>query len=72
MAVVGTYLPHALQFHHQNSPQMDTTGQEKEGTITTDMAAQRGQRPQYEGTESIHDPRAADLSTMNVGPYWRR
>ena len=29
VAVVRPCLPHALQLHHQNSPQMDTSGQEK-------------------------------------------
>ena len=49
MAVVGTCLPHALLLHLQNSPQMDTSGQEKEGTTKRDMAVLRGERPQYQG-----------------------
>ena len=54
-----TCLLHALQLHHKNSHQMDTSGQEKEGTTKRDMAVHRGERPQYQWTESQHGPRSA-------------
>ena len=52
VAVVRTCLPHAL--HHKNSPQTDTSGQEKEGTAKRVMAVHRGERPEYQETESRH------------------
>ena len=36
--MTGTSLPLALQLHHQNRPQMDSSGQEKDGTTKRDMA----------------------------------
>ena len=60
-SVVRMCLPHALQ--HQNRPQMDTSWLEKEGTTKRDMAAYRGERPQYHGTESRHGPEQQQTET---------
>ena len=54
VAVVRTSLPHALHLHHQNSPQMDTSRQDKERTTKRDLAAHSGERPHYQDNESRH------------------
>ena len=49
VAVVRTCLPHALLFHQLNSPQMDPSGQDKEGMTKRDMLAHDGGKPEYQG-----------------------
>ena len=49
MEMVETCLPHALQLYHHNSPQMDNSGLEKEGTTNRDMVAHREEKPQCQG-----------------------
>ena len=75
----GSCSPLALKLHHQNGPQMDTSGREKEGTTKRDVAAHHRERPQYQGTEFPHGPRAAAeyrarLRTLVVASRarWRR
>ena len=71
MAVAGTCLLHAFQLHHQNSPQMDTSGQEEEGTTKRDMVAHCGERPQYQGTESRQGPQSSNRPSLIENPCCR-
>ena len=71
VAVVRTCLAHALQPHHHDSPQMDTSVQEKEGTTKRDMAAHCGERPQYQGTESRHGPQSSSRPRQMENPCCR-
>ena len=59
VAMVRACLPHTIQLHNQNSPLMDTSGQEREGMTKRDMATQHGKRPKYQGTDSWHGPQSS-------------